>query len=90
MFSSVGSIAGAISGIYVQDLPESYYQDFAAKVNAVTPDDLVRVAKKYIDLEKLNIVVVGDRAVVEEPLRKTGLGPVVILDLDGKPVPPTP
>lgn len=90
MFASVGSIASAISGIYVQDLPDTYYQEFAAKVNAVTPDDLVRVAKQYIDLDRLQIVVVGDRAVVEEPLRKTGLGPVVLLDIDGKPVPATP
>lgn len=90
MFASVGSIASAISGIYVQDLPDTYYQEFAAKVNAVTPDDLVRVAKQYIDLDRLQIIVVGDRAVVEEPLRKTGLGPVVLLDIDGKPVPATP
>lgn len=90
MFASVGSIAGAISGIYLQNLPETYYQEYAAKVNAVTPDDLVRVARKYIDLDKLNIVVIGDRAVVEEPLRKTGIGPVILLDIDGKPVPATP
>jgi predicted Zn-dependent peptidase len=85
-FASVGATSNAIANIYLQGLPQDYYQTFAAKVNAVTKDDLVRVAKKYIDLDHLNIVIVGDRAVIEEPLRKTGIAPIVILDPDAKPV----
>jgi zinc protease len=89
-FGSVGITASSIAGLYVQDLPETFYQEYAAKVNAVTADDLVRVAKKYIDLDHMNIVIVGDRAVIEEPLRKTGIAPVVLLDIEAKPVPATP
>ena len=85
-FSSVSGVGTAIASLYLQDLPETYYQDFASKINAVTADDLVRVAKKYIDLEHLNIVIVGDRATIEEPLRRTGIAPVVILDVNAKPV----
>ena len=85
-FASVNATGAAISTIYTQDLPESYYKDYAAKIGAVTRADLVRVARKYIDLDHLNIVIVGDRATIEEPLRKTGIAPVVILDVDGKPV----
>jgi hypothetical protein len=29
-------------------------------------------------------VIVGDRKAVEEPLKKTGIAPVVILDSEGK------
>ncbi len=89
-FSSVGATDGSIASIYTQDLPESFYKDYSTNVNAVTADDLVRVAKQYIDLDHLNIVVVGDRATIEEPLRKTGIAPLVVLGLDGKPVPATP
>ena len=85
-FSSVNSIAGSISSIYTQDLPRTYYQDFASKIDAVTKDDLVRVAKKYIDLDHLNIVIVGDRVTIESPLRATGIAPIQILGIDGKPV----
>jgi zinc protease len=85
-FSSVNGVRGAISGIYLQDLSENYYTEYAAKVNAVTREDLVRVARKYIDVDNLNIIIVGDRAVVEAGLRKTGIAPIVILDVDGKPV----
>ena len=89
-FASVDGVNGAISSLYVNDLPDTYYHEFASKVNAVTPDDLVRVAKQYIDMNRLNIVIVGDRATIEEPLRKTGVAPVTILDIEGKPVPVTP
>jgi predicted Zn-dependent peptidase len=85
-FASVNAASGAIASIYVQDLPETYFQEYAARVNAVTSDDLVRVAKKYIDLDNLNIIIVGDRATIEEPLRKTGIAPIVHLDIEGKPV----
>jgi zinc protease len=85
-FASVDGVGGAISSLYLQGLPETFFQDYAAKINAVTADDLVRVAKKYIDLANMHIVIVGDRSVIEEPLRKTGIAPIVLLDIEGKPV----
>ena len=48
-FESVNGVNGAISSIYAQGLPEDYYQQFAKAINAVTKDDVVRVAKQYID-----------------------------------------
>ncbi len=86
-FSSVNGIGGSVAGIFTQDLPQSFYQEFPAKINAVTREDLVRVAKKYVDLQHLNIVIVGDRSVVEGPLKATGIAPIMVLDLDGRPVP---
>ncbi|MDB4913315.1 MAG: peptidase domain protein [Gemmatimonadetes bacterium] len=83
-FASVGATGNAIGNLYIQDLPQDYYQTFAARVNAVTKDDLVRVARKYIDLNNLDIIIVGDRAVIEEPLRKTGIAPIINLDIDGR------
>jgi predicted Zn-dependent peptidase len=86
-FSSVNGIGASIAAIYTQDLAETFYQDYAARIGAVTRDDLVRVAKRYVDLEHLNIVIVGDRRVVEAPLAATGIAPIAVLDIDGAPVP---
>jgi zinc protease len=85
-FSTVNGIAAAISSIYTQDLPETYFRDFASKIDAVTKDDLTRVAKKYIDVDHMNLVIVGDRASIEGPLRATGIAPIQILDVEGHPV----
>ena len=83
-FSSVNGVAGAINGIFLQDLPATYYQDYASKIQAVTKADIVRVANKYLDLNHLNIVVVGDRATIEPMLRATKIAPVILIDADGK------
>jgi hypothetical protein len=89
-FATVSATGNSIASIYLNDLPQDYYQTYASKINAVTKDDLVRVAKKYIDLDHLNILIVGDRSVIEEPLRKTGIAPIVILDINGNRVGVTP
>jgi zinc protease len=86
-FSSVSSVRASIAGIYAQGLPEDYYQNYAKNVNAVTKEDLTRVANKYIDLDHLALVIVGDRKTIEAPLAATKLAPIVLMDLDGNPVP---
>ena len=84
-FASVSAINNAITSLAVLNLPDDYYQTYAAKVSAVTKEDLLRVAKKYIDLGHLAIVIVGDRSVVEAPLKATNIAPVTILDVEGNP-----
>ena len=86
-FDSVSSISGAITMLWAQGLPDAYYQQYSAKVAAVTTADVLRVAKQYIDLEHLNIVIVGDRASIEGPLKATGIAPIVVLDIEGNPAP---
>jgi zinc protease len=86
-FESISSISGAISGIWTQGLPDTYYQQYGAKIAAVTKADVLRVAKQYIDLDHLNIVIVGDRATIEGPLKATGIAPIVVLDIEGNPAP---
>ncbi len=82
-FASVSAINGAIAALWTQGLPDTYYQDYGKAVAAVTKDDVTRVAKKYIDLAHLNIVIVGDRASIESPLKATGIAPIVVLDIEG-------
>ncbi|MBI1874587.1 MAG: insulinase family protein [Acidobacteria bacterium] len=84
-FASVGATNGAITGLLVQGLPEDYYQQYAKNVSAVTRDDVLRVAKQYIDLDHLAIVIVGDRATIEAPLKATNIAPIAVLDIEGNP-----
>ena len=84
-FASVGAINGAITGLWVQGLPDNYYQQYTKSVMAVTAEDVVRVAKQYLDLDHLAIVIVGDRKAVEAPLRATKMAPMVFLDIEGAP-----
>jgi zinc protease len=81
----VSAISNAITSLVVQGLPDDYYQTYAKNVSAVTKEDLLRVAKRYIDLEHLAIVIVGDRATVEAPLKATGIAPITYIDIEGNP-----
>ncbi len=86
MFGSVTSIGSAIGQLWLQGLPDDYYQQYGAKIDAVTKADMMRVAKQYIDLGHLAIVIVGDRATIEGPLKATGIAPIVVLDIEGNTV----
>jgi zinc protease len=64
-------------------LPENYwdnYSDAIAKVDAVA---VQQIARKYIDLDHLQVVVVGDAKEVREAVNKYGT--VSVFDADGKP-----
>jgi zinc protease len=85
-FESVSGVNGSIASIYTQGLAEDYYQQFAKAVAAVTKDDVVRVARQYIDPEHFAILIVGDRSKIEAPLAATKIAPVVVLDVEGNPI----
>jgi predicted Zn-dependent peptidase len=63
-FASKGQIVGIYAGEEFtgrhQTDPE-YWQNVAAKINAVTKEDVQRVAKKYLTPERLVILVVGNK-----------------------------
>ncbi len=82
-FASVNAISDAITALVLLDLPDDYYQTYAKNISAVTKEDLLRVAKRYIDLKHLAIVIVGDRTKIEGPLKATGIAPITLLDIEG-------
>ncbi len=65
------------------DLPADYLQTYRDKVNAVTLDDVERVAKKYISPDKIAIVVVGDAEEIL-PQIKTYSKTIEVFDTEGK------
>lgn len=52
----------------LQGLGEDYLKTYVAKVNAVTPADVQRMARQYLKPEEMTIVVVGDKAKIQEQL----------------------
>jgi predicted Zn-dependent peptidase len=56
----------------VYGLPADYWDRYPQQVEAVTPADIQRVAKRYYDRTRLQIVAVGDSASVRPVLSKYG------------------
>ncbi len=67
------TIARYALSIKLNDLPEDFYSTYLEKINAVTADDVNRVANKYFKTENARIVVVGKGSDVLENLEKTGI-----------------
>ena len=61
---------------------DGYYDGFAARVGAVTLDDVAR-ASAVLRPDRLVWVIAGDRAKIEAGLRELGLGSIKIIDADG-------
>lgn len=56
----------------IYNLPPDYWDTYPQRVEAITAADVQRVAKKYYDANKLQIVAVGDAAAVKSVLEKYG------------------
>jgi zinc protease len=62
--------------------PDDYWDNYPSKISAVTADDVERVAQKYLTLDNIQIVAVGDVAKIKSVMEK--YGKVVVYDTDGK------
>ena len=51
-------------------------------IQAVTAADVQRVAQKYIQPDRLAVVVVGDLKVIEPGIRALNLGPIKMMTID--------
>ena len=56
--------------IKTQNLPENFYETFISKIDAVTKEDVKRIANKYLKPENLRIIVVGKGLDVADKLEK--------------------
>ena len=62
--------------------PEDYWQAYPRLVMAVTAQDIQRVARKYINTEKMQIAAVGDAGEIKPVLEK--YVPVETCDINGR------
>jgi len=67
----------------IYSLPEDYWDTYPAKIAAVSAADVTRVAAKYLDPAKLQIVAVGEANKVLPVFEKYGA--VKLYDTQGKP-----
>jgi zinc protease len=78
---------GRLANIITQKmygLPADYWDTYPQKVNAVTAEDVQRVAQKYVDINHMQIVAVGDASKTRGVLAK--FGSVQEYDGEGKPM----
>jgi len=68
-----------LTELAVYDLAPTFFTEFVPKIEGVTPQDIGRVVRQYITPDTFVVVVVGDLATIEQPIRDAGLGPVTVV-----------
>jgi zinc protease len=65
-------IASFASTIIINGLPKDFYKTYLQKINAVSAEDVQRVAQKYFNYNNTRVVVVGKAQTVYPGLSKLG------------------
>jgi zinc protease len=76
-----GAIARQVVNAVFYDLSLDELRTYRQRANAVTPDDVLRVARTYIQPDRLSIVMVGDAARFKDQLGKAGFGSYELIPL---------
>ena len=79
-FETPGPVAGSLAGLFVHDLPEDELTRYRGSIEAVTADEVQRVAREHIRPEAAAIVLVGDHDQFGSALEAEGLGPIKVIE----------
>ncbi len=81
-FETAEQLARAATQLALYDLPDTYFDEFVARVEALTVDDVTRVAQQYLSPDRLTTLIVGDYSVVSRGLPTLELGAASVLAAD--------
>jgi zinc protease len=81
-FETTGDLARKLEELVVYNLPDDTFTNFVAAVSKVTAADLQKLAARYIQPDKMAVVVVGDRKTIEAPIRQLNLAPINFVTID--------
>jgi zinc protease len=77
--------AGFIGRILEYDLPSNYIDEQNKILKNITKEEISAMAKRLLNTDKMNILLVGDKAKILPGLQKLGYE-IVELDTDGNPI----
>ena len=81
-FERPGLVLNHLLQLVLFDLPDDYFREMPSRIGAVTLPDVHRMAVDHLQTDGLQILVVGDREVIEPGLTELEI-PLVHLDADG-------
>ena len=75
-FETPGPVAGSLAGLFVHGLPDDELTRYRANIEAVSLDDVLRVARDHVHPERSAIILVGDHDAFGEALAAAGIAPI--------------
>ncbi len=59
-FETSGQIASQLTNLVLYDLPDDYFNNYVQNIESITIEDIRRVSEKYLDTDRMSVVIVGD------------------------------
>lgn len=84
-FEAYDRIAGQVANLWAQRLPMTELQREYDATAKASHDAALAAAKAYARPDRAMLLLVGDRAKIEQEVRALGLGEVVVIDSMGRP-----
>lgn len=82
-FETSADLSRQIEELFVYKLPDDYFRRYVSEIQKVTAADVQKAATTYIQPSKFAVVVVGDRKVIEAPLRALKMPqPIRVMTVD--------
>ena len=83
-YETARAVLSTIGSINRYGRPDDYVQQRRLRIEAMTPASVQAEAAKLFDPSAMTWIIVGDLAKIEAGVRSLDLGPVQVLDADGK------
>ena len=81
-FETTRALAQKLEELIVYNLPDDTYQSFFGAVQKVTVAEVQKAAARYIQADKMAVVVVGDLKAIEPGIKALNLGPIRVVPLE--------
>ncbi len=78
------AIEGSLQQKVRYNFADDYFKTYASKIKALKLKDMNASAKKVIQPQSLQWVIVGDKKLIEKSIRELGIGEIYEVDGDGK------
>jgi len=85
-FESLGRIASQVADLWALGLPMTELQRELDETSRATLEAVGIATKRYVDPSRAVLLLVGDRAKIEPGIRSLGVGEIVVLDVEGRPI----
>lgn len=84
-FETTAAVAGALAGATVHGLGAEWFRRYRDRVQAITVEDVYRVAQAQLDPARLLVLAVGDSATIAAPLEALQHGDCVVVSATDDP-----
>jgi predicted Zn-dependent peptidase len=81
-FETAQQVTRSVAQLVLYNLPDTYFEEFVPKVNAVDSVEVTRVAQRHLDPSRFVTLIVGDHQAIAASLKTLQLGEPAVLSLD--------